>query len=219
MSTTARIVRPGASLTTAQTTAGGTAVPALTAGNALLDASGATVLTKSGTSTAFPGNATTSGAFLAADGSNTAPAFAFTGAATRGFYRNGFSVVFADFSADIWWTGASNITMRSNGFFGIASGTTSGSGADVCLYRDGANISAWRNGTAAQTNRVYGTWTDASNGRWLNITMSTAGVAAITPTGNGTGASGNVLHISGLPTSNPGPGILWNDAGAVKVGT
>jgi hypothetical protein len=49
--------------------------------------------------------------------------------------------------------------------------------------------------------------------------MSTAGVARIQPTGNGTGATGNVLHISGLPTSNPGPGILWNDAGTVKVGT
>lgn len=87
------------------------------------------------------------------------------------------------------------------------------------MYRDAANTLALRNGTNAQTSRVYGTFTDSSNGRWLNITMSTAGVAAISPTGNGTGASGNVLHISGLPTSNPGPGILWNDAGTVKVGT
>jgi hypothetical protein len=49
--------------------------------------------------------------------------------------------------------------------------------------------------------------------------MTTAGVATITPTGNGSGASGNVLHISGLPTSNPGPGILWNNAGTPAIGT
>jgi hypothetical protein len=45
MSTTARIVRPGASFTTAQTTAGGNAVAALTAGGVLLDAGGVTIST------------------------------------------------------------------------------------------------------------------------------------------------------------------------------
>jgi hypothetical protein len=66
---------------------------------------------------------------------------------------------------------------------------------------------------------IFFTFTDSSNGRWLEQSMTTAGVAVLRPTGNGTGASGNLLHISGLPTSNPGPGILWNDAGTVKVGT
>lgn len=76
-----------------------------------------------------------------------------------------------------------------------------------------------RNLANAQTYRLYGTYTDASNYRRLAYTMSTAGVAEIKPEGAGTGASGNVLHISGLPTSNPGAGILWNDGGTVKVGT
>jgi hypothetical protein len=71
----------------------------------------------------------------------------------------------------------------------------------------------------AQTNRLYGTVTDASNYRRLAMTMSTAGVAEIKPEGAGTGASGNVIHISGLPTSNPGPGILWNDGGTPAIGT
>ncbi len=90
---------------------------------------------------------------------------------------------------------------------------------DLQIRRDAANTLAQRNGANAQTSRVYGTFTDAGNHRRLSLGMSTAGVARIAPEGAGTGASGNVLHISGLPTANPGPGILWNDAGTVKVGT
>lgn len=91
--------------------------------------------------------------------------------------------------------------------------------ADLAIFRDAPNVLAQRNGTNAQTFRTYGTWTDASNYRRVALAMTTAGVATIAPEGAGTGASGNVLHISGLPTSNPGAGILWNDAGTVKVGT
>ena len=94
-----------------------------------------------------------------------------------------------------------------------------GTGSDLTLARDAANTLAQRRGTNAQTHRIYGTFTDASNYRRLTKTMSTAGVAEIKPEGAGTGASGNVLHISGLPTSNPGPGILWNNLGIVNVGT
>ena len=90
---------------------------------------------------------------------------------------------------------------------------------DVFLSRDAANTLAQRNGASAQTKRIYGTYTDASNYRRVAIAMTTGGVASIAPEGAGTGASGNVLHISGLPTANPGPGILWNDSGTVKVGT
>jgi len=90
---------------------------------------------------------------------------------------------------------------------------------DVFLSRDAANTLAQRNSTNAQTFNLYGTYTDSSNYRRLVSTMSAAGVAEIKPDGLGTGASGNVLHISGLPTANPGPGILWNDGGTVKVGT
>jgi hypothetical protein len=87
------------------------------------------------------------------------------------------------------------------------------------LNSDGSHQLAQRNGVNAQTFRLYGTFTDASNSRRLALGMTTGGVATIKPEGLGTGASGNVLHISGLPDSNPGPGILWNDAGTVKVGT
>ena len=89
----------------------------------------------------------------------------------------------------------------------------------VYFGKDSVNVLAQRNGANAQTFRLYGTYTDASNYRRLTKTMSVGGVAEIKPEGAGTGASGNVLHISGLPTSNPGPGILWNNGGVVNVGT
>ena len=91
--------------------------------------------------------------------------------------------------------------------------------APATLTSDQSHTLAQRNGVNAQTHRLYGTYTDASNYRRLTKTMSAGGVAEIKPEGAGTGATGNVLHISGLPTSNPGAGILWNDAGTVKVGT
>jgi hypothetical protein len=102
---------------------------------------------------------------------------------------------------------------------GIGLGAGSASSPIIRLEADAANTLAQRNGVNAQTSRLYGTYTDASNYRRLTKTMSTGGVAEIKPEGAGTGASGNVLHISGLPTSNPGAGILWNNLGAVVVGT
>ena len=80
--------------------------------------------------------------------------------------------------------------------------------ADVLLYRDAAATLALKNSTTAQTLRVYGTTTGS---KYLSLAH------------NGTNAtisasSGSVL-ISSLPTSNPGPGILWNNAGTPAIGT
>ena len=123
--------------------------------------------------------------------------------------------------------GNGGILLGAYGGYGLHMGATCivGWGAaapgekDLILLRDAANTLAQRNGTNAQTYRNYGTYTDASNYRRVALAMTTAGVATLAPEGAGTGASGNVLHISGLPTSNPGAGILWNDTGTVKVGT
>ena len=64
---------------------------------------------------------------------------------------------------------------------------------------------------------AYNQFTNASNYSRLAI-VGTATAHVIQPQALGTGVL-RPLHISGLPTSNPGPGILWNDAGTVKVGT
>jgi hypothetical protein len=89
----------------------------------------------------------------------------------------------------------------------------------IVLTYDAQDVFAIRRSTNAHTFRTYGTYTDASNYRRVALAMTTAGVATLTAEGAGTGASGNVLHISSLPTSNPGPGILWNNAGTPAIGT
>lgn len=115
-----------------------------------------------------------------------------------------------------------NTILWSNAVFGWSSSASvneASNNHDLALNRDGADILAQRRSTNAQTNRLYGTFTDASNYRRVALAMTTAGVATLRAEGAGTGASGNVLHISSLPTSNPGPGILWNNAGTPAIGT
>ena len=92
-----------------------------------------------------------------------------------------------------------------SGFYYAQSTGGIGISTDVLLYRDAANTLALRNGTNAQTSRIYGTFTDASNGRRLDITSTTAGIFTLTATGNGTGASGNLLKLTApilLPASS-----------------
>jgi hypothetical protein len=89
------------------------------------------------------------------------------------------------------------IIIRDVGFLCWSSTSVStGNSYDLALARDAANTLAQRNGTNAQTARIYGTYTDASNGRWLSVSNTTAGLVTITSTGNGTGASGNLLKLT-----------------------
>lgn len=53
--------------------------------------------------------------------------------------------------------------LRSDTIFGFSSGDPTAAGADLTIYRDAANTLAQRNGTNAQTLRLYNTYTDASN--------------------------------------------------------
>lgn len=106
---------------------------------------------------------------------------------------------------------------RSVNFAGTLAGTVNW--GDLFIARDAANTLALRNGANAQTFNTYGLYVDASNYRRVALAMTFAGVATLKPAGSGVGAVGNVLHISGLPTSNPGPGILWNNAGTPAIGT
>ena len=98
----------------------------------------------------------------------------------------------------------------------FSSGTL-GSASDIVLSRDAADTLAQRRTTNAQTFRLYNTFTDASNYERLGISWG-SNIVSIAPEAAGTGTV-RVLHISGLPTSNPGAGILWNNGGTVEVGT
>jgi hypothetical protein len=79
---------------------------------------------------------------------------------------------------------------------------------DLILVRDDANTLAQRNGTNAQKLRVYGTTTGS---KYVQLEHDGTNAKLSATSGN--------IHISGIPTSNPGPGILWNDAGTLKIGT
>lgn len=117
--------------------------------------------------------------------------------------------------------GAYGISIANGAYFGFCSGDVSAANiGDTFIGRDGsANTFAQRNGANGQTFRLYGNYATASDFRRLKMAMSLAGVAEIKPEDGGTYTGSTVLYISGLPTSNPGPGILWNNGGVVNVGT
>jgi hypothetical protein len=150
---------------------------------------------------------------LISDGSAALPSVAFATATATGFYQNGGNLAITRGTNLVAQFGGSNFQFSSS--YGLE---FSFGGGPILIY-DAANTLALRNGTNGQEQRTYGTFTDASNYRRVAAGMSTAGVGFIRPEGAGTGASGNVIHISGLPTSNPGPGILWNNAGTPAIGT
>jgi hypothetical protein len=83
--------------------------------------------------------------------------------------------------------------------------------------RPADDVHEFHGDTAAQVVRVYKTRSDAANHERVKLGWN-GSAFEIKPEAAGTG-SVRQIHISGLPTSNPGPGILWNDGGTVKVGT
>ena len=98
--------------------------------------------------------------FIGPDGSVSAPAFAFAGATDTGFYRDtgGGRIRVA--------VGGNYALNIASGGIGLVSDTAfiqMGASADTILTRDAANTLALRNGTNAQTFRVYNTFTDSSN--------------------------------------------------------
>lgn len=113
--------------------------------------------------------------------------------------------------------GAAMFKLPDSGFFGWSPNAIVPSTSDLRLYRDAAGTLAQRNFANAQTFNIYNTYTDASNYERLRVGWN-ANALELKPEAAGTGTT-RVLHISGLPTSNPGPGILWNNAGNVEVGT
>jgi hypothetical protein len=119
------------------------------------------------------------------DGTNDYTIQAFQGA-TRvgriGFNEIGNNIVIAPF--------ANTVTLFTGG---IGIGAISPNN-DCFIQRDAAGILAQRNGTAAQTFRVYNTYTDASNYDRLSFFHS-SGMATIMAEGAGTGLAGSHLAL------------------------
>lgn len=84
---------------------------------------------------------------------------------------------------------------------------------DVVLRRDAANTLAQRNGTNAQTFRVYNTFTDASNYERLSVDWS-SNVAYIRPQNAGTGSARIFVPVTGATTVAGLPAAATAGAGA-----
>jgi hypothetical protein len=115
---------------------------------------------------------------------------------------------------DLGSTGSASNSMRFNSAdYFIFRQSNAGVAA---LAVDANDTFAIRQGVASCAQNIYNTYTNASNYERARMGW-TANAYEIKPEAAGTGTV-RVLHISGLPTSDPGTGILWNDAGTVKVG-
>jgi len=140
-------------------------------------------------------------------------------------------------------TNTSNQLVVGNNTFSVNPGTLIGwrdflgeaSTVDVALWRDAANTLAQRNGTFAQTSRIYNTYTSATNFERAKIEWASNTLRIGTEKGSAGGtardmelqtdgttritvkASGAII-FSGIPTSNPNvAGQLWNDGGTLKI--
>lgn len=134
------------------------------------------------------------GQILASDGSAAVPSIGWAsdndGSGT-GFYRNlANQMMFAANGSDaLRITGLSAALLSDSAYFSI------GASADMRVYRDAPATIAQRNGTTAQTNRIYGTYTDASN--YARTSISHDGTSTTTIAGEtaGTGADDQSIKL------------------------
>jgi hypothetical protein len=84
---------------------------------------------------------------------------------------------------------------------------------DTVFRRDAANTLAQRNGTNAQTSRVYNTFTDASNYERLSTTWS-SNVCYTKPENAGTGSARLYVPVTGATTVSGLPAAATAGAGA-----
>jgi hypothetical protein len=179
---------------------------------------------------------TSAGSVIAADGSNTVPSFRGADAGT-GIFFSGNNTRFTSGGVNRFSLDAlCNLNISSQtAIRWSSSGTDPNSGHDVIIVRDAANTLAQRNGTNAQTTRVYNTFTSATNferaklqwdtnvlkvgtekgadgGTARDMELQTDGTTRITLKANG------AILFAGLPTSDPAvAGQLWNDGNTLKI--
>jgi hypothetical protein len=106
-----------------------------------------------------------------------------------------------------------------------SSGNSAESTPDLVLRKDAANTLAQRNGTNAQTSRIYNTFTDASNYErfaisWDSNTLKLNTEAAGTGTQRNLSISAAQILMPDLPTSDPAvAGALWRSGNDLKIST
>jgi len=108
--------------------------------------------------------------------------------------------------------GTNLVALASTAYISWTSGTLASTNPDLFLQRDTANTIGQRNGTAGQSYRLYGTYTDASNYERLNISANTTAHYIIGEEG-GTG-SARPLHLG----SNNSINMTIDTTGRVGIG-
>jgi hypothetical protein len=128
--------------------------------------------------------------------------------ATGALYFNGADSGFANgtgAAVDIRRAGTTQVRLTGSemriGSQPIGWGTGIGS-EDLYLYRDAAAVLAVRNSTNAQTLRVYGTYTDASNYTRAALNDDGAGTVALTAETLGTGADNIGINLTPAGTGD-----------------
>lgn len=138
------------------------------------------------------GTLTMSGQILTGNGSAGSPAYAFTGESNTGMYTGGLGqMIWSSFGTPVMrasspaYTPDRGLTLYTDYFLGWPSGDATGT-YDVALRRDGSGVLAQRNGSSAQNQRVYNTYTDGSNNEYAGMGWS-GNVFQIGTVKNGTG--------------------------------
>jgi Pectate lyase superfamily protein len=138
---------------------------------------------------------------LAPDGTQGAPSYAFASGTQTGFSSRSAGHICTSISGNSCYCFlSSSFRMASTIALGWSSSDPHTAANDVNLVRDAAQTLAQRNATLAQTTRVYRTWTDASNGEWLEF-QNTATASTITPRANGSGTLRGLRVAYGTPTA------------------
>jgi len=106
-----------------------------------------------------------------------------------------------------------SVQIPSGKTFGWSSTTAQSNSPDLVFHRDAANTFAQRNGTAGQTYRLYGTYTDASNYERLRIAANTTAHYIIGEEG-GSGAA-RPLYLG----TNNSTSLTIDASGNVGIGT
>jgi len=118
--------------------------------------------------------------------------------------------------ADFQVGGASKTYIRKDGVIGMqsnllilnnAAGIYIGASSDVPLLRDAANVFARRNGTAAQTDRLYRTYTSGSQGAYLSFGWSST-TALMQTVASGGEVRGNIAFGSAALATTDTAGYL-----------
>lgn len=165
------------------------------AGRALLDDADATaqIATLFGGSNGT-GNVVRANGALFGDGAGAltagVPGIAFTGATQVGFRRySTFGAIFTASGADIWYTAASSINMRSNGSFSFSATTDPTGASDINLYRITAGHLGSYNATNAQKFSIANTWTSGTNNELLEHGWTSSVAHSWTVKGSGGGSA------------------------------